>query len=176
MTHLHVQQTTGIQYKRKNCIQDSSCAQIPCSNRNISHNCHWLRWGCAKAQDTTRTIDIIDCCIRDWKRITWMHSNWTFDCMHSALRGNGDLTHLAQFKTGCSCSLATLWMELLVFVDYLLFGQICFMRYFLIYTQKYKWQSCQNCQKCIFFRLRCTSGTLTDNFWYIFSLWQTSYC
>ena len=80
------------------------------------------------------TIDIIDFRTRDWKRITWAHSNWTFDCVHSSLHGNSDFTHLAQFKTGHSCSLATLWIELLVFIDYLLFRQIYFILSFSIST------------------------------------------
>ena len=84
---------------------------------------------------------------RDWKRITWAHSNWMFDCVHSTLCGNGDLTHLAQFKTDRSCSLATLWMELLVFVVFQILHEV-------------RTAELSKLSKCVFFRLQCTSGTL----------------
>ena len=32
-------------------------------------------------QVSADTIDIIDYRTQDWKRITWVHSNWTFDCV-----------------------------------------------------------------------------------------------
>ena len=127
-----VELCTSLMRRRTSCLWWEGMV-LPHPLVNVGHSINkQIRFICLPMNNTfsawqvSDTIDIIYR-TRDWKRITWAHSNWTFDCVHSSLRGNSDFTHLAQFKTGCSCSLAMLWMELLVFVDYLLFGQIYFV-------------------------------------------------
>ena len=89
----------------------------------------------------------------------WADSNWTFDCVHSALHGISDFTHLIQFKMVLSSSLAMLWMEVLVFVDCLCLDK--FISYYgnFQFLHEVWMEELLKLLFCILFWL-CTSGTL----------------